>query len=459
MHREPRAMPLADDVIVVGAGISGLVTAYRLTQQGFSVRVLEARDRVGGRILDHQSRHGLILPLGGTWLGHNEERLPALIAELGLDIIDEESEASRHAILSLHGRQRRFRSSKNLIDFDEFDAVAPEYRADVERLVKELERLWEQVPLETPYESPLAKTLDPVSVADWFGQLMPSGVVRDFFNLVVRNELTTDLRECSVLYFLFHWHGIVNQLLDNRRVRQGAQQICYRLADKLAERVILEAPVRAIHHDDNGVSVQSDAGAFAASHVVVTSPPVVARDINYIPALPEARREFARGAVMGSIIKCMMLYDRPFWREAGLSGTMMTDEGPLTSTADFSPLDASYGVLVGFLTDDMAKQWDSRTSEERRDAILQQLPQFFGPEAATPLEYVDQAWVTEPWTQGYIGSMRPGVMSIHGHAVRQPVGRIHWAGTETSPVWTGSMEGTVRSAERVVEEIVGVMAT
>ena len=157
---------------------------------------------------------------------------------------------------------------------------------------------------------------------------------------------------------------------------------------------------------------------------------------------------------MGSVVKCMAVYDEPFWRRDGLSGRATSTDGPAKVFFDNTPPGGSPGVLLAFLEGREARRAARAPVEERREAVVGCLTRLFGPRAARPERYVDQAWALEEFSRGcYGGYLPPGGWTDYGPALRDPVGRIHWAGAETAVRWNGYMDGAVRSGERAAEEV------
>ena len=159
------------------------------------------------------------------------------------------------------------------------------------------------------------------------------------------------------------------------------------------------------------------------------------------------------------MIKCHAVYDTPFWRDAGLTGQATGDRGPAKVVFDNSPPEGTPGVLLAFLEGAAARQLNRVHPDERRAAVIGSLVDFFGPPAADPVEFVELDWSEEEWTRGCYGAHFPtGVWTQYGPALRAPVGRIHWAGTETATVWSGYMDGAVQSGERAAAEVVTAAA-
>jgi monoamine oxidase len=197
-----------------------------------------------------------------------------------------------------------------------------------------------------------------------------------------------------------------------------------------------------------------DGRTFTGSRVIITLPPTLAGRLEYSPALPSWRDQLTQRLPAGSVIKVFAAYDRPFWREDGLNGQAVSDTGPVKITFDNSPPSGRPGVLVGFLEGREARLWAQRSPGERRQAALGCFTRYFGPRASDPAEFVERDWMAEEFTRGCYGAhFTPGVWTSYGHALREPVGRIHWAGAECSPVWNGYMEGAVRSGEATAAEV------
>jgi monoamine oxidase len=234
----------------------------------------------------------------------------------------------------------------------------------------------------------------------------------------------------------------------------GSQRVSIELARQLGRRVLLGHPVRRITQATGGVTVVCDKLTATAKHVIVTGPPAVTALIDYEPALPAQRAQLLQRFPQGNAIKCVAIYDQPFWREQGLAGQVTSDAEPVRVTFDNSPPDGSPGIMLGFIEGHFARVWSRRSAAERRDGVLRNFATYFGPAALKPVDYVEMDWSSEPWTRGcYVGFTPPGVLLDYGEAIRAPVGRIHWAGAETATYWNGYMDGALRSGTRAAKEI------
>jgi monoamine oxidase len=236
---------------------------------------------------------------------------------------------------------------------------------------------------------------------------------------------------------------------------QGSQALAKRMAEALGERVVLNAPVRRVSQGSGGVKVVTDAGEWQAERAIIAIPPLLTGRIEYDPVLPPARTALVQRFPMGAVIKCIALYDRPFWKERGFSGEVISDQGAVGYVLDGTKAGGAQPALIGFMEGAPARAWSGRSPDERRKTVLRELAGFFGPDAEHPALYVDQDWTAETWTGGCsAGYAVPGALSRYGPALREPVGRIHWAGSETAIEWFGYMVGAVESGERAAREAI-----
>jgi monoamine oxidase len=269
-----------------------------------------------------------------------------------------------------------------------------------------------------------------------------------------------------MLHLLFYTHaaGSFGSLINTDRGAQmyrlqgGSQLIAIRAAHTLGDRLLLSSPVREVEQNDHGVKVRGPGFAVHAKRAIVAIPPTLAGRIHYSPAMPALRDQLTQRIPMGTVIKVQCVYDEPFWRHDGLAGQATSDVGPVKVTFDNSPPDATDhhgpGVMMGFIEGSEGRRALSMSHAERRRGVIESFARYYGPKARKPVEYVEKSWASEAETRGcYAGYFPTGVWVDYGHALRAPVGRIHWAGTETSEIWAGYMDGAVRSGERAAAEV------
>ncbi|HEV2582584.1 MAG TPA: FAD-dependent oxidoreductase, partial [Ktedonobacteraceae bacterium] len=337
---------------------------------------------------------------------------------------------------------------------------------EVVEMLLNLSMMASEVPLDAPWTAPLATEWDAQTMATWAELNVQNEGARDLLTLVVQAVFSVEPRDISLLPFLFYVHsaGNLNMLLSvaggaqESRFVGGAQSIANSVAEALGERVILNTPVHTIVQDETGVRVESDALSVTARRAIIAIPPTLAGRLRYRPALPGYRDQLTQRVPMGTVIKVHCLYETPFWRDEGLSGQVVSDAGIVRITYDNSPENSRPGVLLAFIEGDEGRIWGRRSVEERRAAVLECLARYFGDKARHPFEYLEQNWAEEEYTRGcYAGVMPPGVWTEYGEALRAPVGRLHWAGTETATVWNGYMDGAVRSGERAAAEVLAAL--
>ena len=445
------------DVAIIGAGLAGLVAARRLRAAGKKVLVLEAQDRVGGRTLDYPLAKGKTLSLGGQWLGPGQTRIRALCAELGVQTYPSYDGGDR--LLCFGGQLERMNSETCAAASLPFQA-----QREVYTLSEQLEQLSREVPLEAPYLHPQALQWDKQSLEDWLQDQTRDAAVQRYFQLEAQGIFAAETADISLLHALFYLKsggGLTNLISTENGAQQdclvgGTQQLAQKMAAGLGAACLLSTPVRRLEQNKTGVRVVADTLTVKAARVVVAVPPALAKYLVYEPALPSARAQLHEQLPVGSVVKVVLVYAEPFWRRDGLSGQVFSNLGPLHTTYDASPRGGKPGVLVGFLEGRDSAQLSAFPGLRKR-LVTENLVAYFGAEAKNYLRYLDKAWSQDAWAGGGYGAyFGPGQWARFGHSLRTPVGRIHWAGSETESIWNGYMEGAVRSGERAAREILSV---
>ncbi|MCD6015435.1 MAG: FAD-dependent oxidoreductase [Geminicoccaceae bacterium] len=441
------------DVVVVGAGFAGLEAARQLKKAGRSVAVLEARDRVGGRILNVPINRKEVVEIGGQWVGPTQDRVLGLIGQLGLETFP----------TYIDGQNVYYRSGQRQTYTGTVPPASGAALLEVLDVISSLDSMAQEVPPEAPWDAPRAAEWDSQTFETWKLANTSSGEARELVDLSIEAVFAAEPRDLSLLGVVFYVRaaGGFNRLIDTAggaqesRVVGGSQLIATRMAEKLGKRVVLKASVRRIRHGKDGVRISTARGEWRARRAIVAVPPTLAGRIEYSPKLPGPRDQLTQRVPMGSVIKCMAVYDEPFWRADGLSGMTTSDTGPVKLTYDNSPPDGRPGVLLGFVEGQAARELTQVSRPERQAQVLDSFARYFGDRARTDLrDYVDKSWAEEEWTRGcYVGYMPPGVLTGYRQALREPVGRIHWAGTETATVWNGYMDGAIESGQRAAAEV------
>lgn len=446
-----------NETLIIGAGFAGLAAARALDAAGHGdFQIFEARDRVGGRTMP--GRLGpLDIDLGGMWLGASQNRLRALADEYGCERYP--THLDGRAIYRLAGREHHGRGESFDGLFDLLDVLG---YALVER---KLDRLIDELDCEQPWNHPLAAELDRTTVASWLRRHVPRERLRAMLRMVCIAVFCAEADQVSMLFFLHYLKsgdgldtlisaapgGAQHELFSG-----GLHQLAARMGQDCGARLQLETPVRRVIWGAEGVRAETESGEWRARNAIIAVPPSLIPRIEFEPLLPAAKRGLCARLVMGSAIKFWVLYPTPFWREQGFNGLILRDDHPATPVMDVSPPQQPHGVLAGFFDGQHALDHADDTSDTRRDIVIHMLAEHFGAEALEPIDYVDHDWNAEHWSGGCYGNVAPpGVYARHARWLREPVGPLLWAGTETSSAWTGYVEGAIRSGERAAADLIG----
>jgi monoamine oxidase len=445
-------MAQSADVLVVGAGFAGLTAARDIAAAGHSVLVLEARDRVGGRVVNTAIGDGKVVEMGGQWAGPTQDRVMALAADM--EVASFPTYDTGQKVLHFNGKRGTYSGT--------IPRINPLVLIDIGQAQARLESLAKKVPTDAPWTAKGAEKFDGQTFETWARRNTASHGARTLLALAAEAVFAAEPGDLSMLHVLFYSHsgGSFQRLIDTTggaqqdRFAGGSAVIAERLAISLGDVVRLEAPVSKIEVNGDKVTATTPAGQFEGRRIIVTVPPLLAGRIEYEPTLPHWREQLTQRTPMGSVIKCQVIYDEPFWRKEGLSG-QATGDGPGSRVVfDNSPPDGTPGVLLAFLEGDEARRLGREPLDVRRRTVIDSLIRYFGPRAGRPQDYQERDWQQEKWSGGCYGTLfGPNVWTRYGHALREPVGPIRWAGTETSPVWAGYMDGAVRSGEDAARQV------
>jgi monoamine oxidase len=455
------ATPSSADVVVVGAGFAGLTAARLIQRAGRSVVVLEARDRVGGRVWNHDLGGGKVSERGGTFVGPTQDHVMALASQLGVGTFPTYDDGDA---VYVNGSDRMTYSDTGPTGSAPPDPlILPELTA----VVALLDQMATEVPVDAPWTAQSAGDWDSQTLKSWIDSHSATPRFKQVVPIATRPIFGAEPRELSLLFTLFYIAasgdesnpGTFERNFDTRNGAQmsrfvgGSQVIATEIAKQLGSRVVLSSPVRQITQSSSGVTVRSDQATISARQVIVAIPPTLAGRIDYEPILPFQRDQLTQRFGQGTMTKVAAVYKSPFWRDAGLSGMAVTTDGPVTATFDDSPQSGTPGVIFGFVGGDWARQYNAMSPAARKAAVLTQFVTFFGSQASGAIDFFETSWSGEQWTRGCpVGIPSQGTLLTYGPQIRQPVGRVHWAGTETSTYWNGYMDGAVRSGERAAAE-------
>ncbi|MFF0454303.1 flavin monoamine oxidase family protein [Nocardia africana] len=426
---EPRAVTVA----VIGAGMAGLGAARELHRQGIDVVVLESASRPGGRVLAETTALGSRVDLGGQWIGHGHRRFEALAAELGT------------TAFVMHTPRR-----PAIVDGDTTLA-----RASLAATIANATLLvWE---ITARLGAP--RRWKTRSVQAWLRHV-PNRRARRLLEVLVSVSTTADLDRLSIHAFLdtVRYQGGLATMLSTTGgaqesiVAEGAGTLAERLAAELNGRVVFDSTVTALHRDEAGVTIRSASGTYRATEVIVTVPPPSAAGIEHHPALPAERISLQDNTYMGSVYKAIAVYDRPFWREHGDAESMVLTE-PGMAVFDTSP-PRGPGHLCVLVAGPEARDLDELDDNARRTAVLGPIAAHLGPGILEPRGWHEKAWHRDRHAGGGYSAL-PSIGHEDGYfpAGAEPVGHIHWAGTETAAEHAGYIEGALESGERAAREV------
>jgi monoamine oxidase len=456
-----RARRQRADVVIVGAGFSGLAAARQLHAAGHSVAIVEARDVVGGRTRNASIAGGkYIAELGGEFVGPTQDRILALARAVNVPTFDVYN--SGQSVYAVRGTRAFYPASVGIPDDPEVLKLL-QVLTGVDKLAAEVGAL-------TPWKHRSARKYDAMTLADYLKPYNLTPTANAVADAIFEAIWGADADELSFLYVLQYVAAAGNAKTPGAFIRLiatggGAQEqrlvggsvvIAQKVAKQLEDHLHLRSPVAKIKDHDNTVTVTTTNGlTIEAQHAIVAVPPVLASRIAFAPGLPTAKRTLLKAMTPGSLSKVEAVYATPFWRDAGLSGQGVTDTGLARTPWDNSPPDGGVGVFFSFIGGKRHGEWAALDAPTRRARVLDDFVRILGDERArSPLEYLEKDWTTEKWTRGCpVGHFAPGVLQKHGAALRTPVGRIHFAGTETSDYWLGYMDGAVRAGERAASEV------
>ncbi|MFT4264952.1 MAG: flavin monoamine oxidase family protein [Nocardioides sp.] len=440
--------PTNVDVVIVGAGFAGLSAAHDLVEKGYSVRVLEGRDRVGGRVFTGEVA-GVKVDFGGTWVAKQHTAIRELADRVGCTPVPQFTEG--RCVLWLAGKRSTFNGT--------IPKLSPVALVNMARIQLALDKLAKTIDVDAPWDSPRAAELDAISLEEWLDRKRARWTTRAMMTIVSKVEWGCQTSDVSLLHVLrtIRAFGGFDFMMDaeggmqESRYSETTQEIAIRYAALLGDRVHISAPVRRITQDADGVVAHTDSDQIAAKYAIVTTATEHRGGIDFEPALSELAQGLVKSWTLGALSKAFVAYDKPFWRAEGLSGQSLIDTGSTFGTFDVSPSPDGPGVLMAFCD---PRVFDSHAPDVRKAQIVKQIIDIFGPQAAQPIDYIDQCWNTDSFAPG---APNPAVAAyastLYGSVLAEPHGRVHWAGTETAGEWTGSMNGAVLSGQRAAADV------
>lgn len=453
-------MPASDlaiyDCVVVGGGLAGLIAARNLHRAGQSVLLLEARQRLGGRMHGQRLASGQWIDLGGQWVGPTQYRFLALLDEYGLRRFP--SPAQGKTVLLFNGNRYEFTGLFQGFYEGEAPGISEAEWHDATAAWERFQAISSAMPAGHPRADAQNRQLDSDTFARWIEDNTTTEFGRWYFAYMVRAVGflgPAEPSQVSLLHVLWGQNCAPQaEHPEAELIHGGAGQIPEKIAAELGDRIRLDEPVLSIHYQADGVAVETARSRFAARFAIVAMPPHLAGQIRYSPPLPPLRQQLTQRIPMGSCAKILISYDKPFWRDQGLAGVALGNRPWIELCADSSDPESGKGVIAAFVTGDRYRRWHLLSEPDRQAAVLSDLAAYFGEAARAPVTYDEVDWPAEPWTGGgYSAFMPPGVWTEFGSALTAPVGQIYWAGTEMAERWPGFFEGALLTGEAAAESI------
>ncbi|MCT0253527.1 flavin monoamine oxidase family protein [Synechocystis sp. PCC 6714] len=451
---------LSWDCIIVGSGLSGLIAARNLSRANHSVLVIEAQERLGGRMYGEYLPSGQWIDRGGQWVGPTQDRFLALLDEYNVGRFPSPSDGLK--VLLFNGKRYEFDGFFQGVFQGEVPKISSDEWNDAMAAWEKFDTLAQGLDEQHPKATAENKKLDSQTFADWIKENTQTEFGHWYFAYMCRAVGflgPAEPSQVSLLHVLWgHKSASQGENPEAELLHGGAGQIPQKIAAELGDSILLGEPVIHISQDNRGIEITTTKGKYQGKFAIVATPPHLAGRITYSPPMPPLRQQLTQRVPMGTCCKLLISYDRPFWRERGLAGIGLGNTTWIELCADSSDPTTGVGVIASFVVGDRYAKWIAMGAEERRQGVLSDLALYFGEEALSPVTYDEVDWPSEQWVGGgYAAFMPPGVWTSFGQALSAPVGRVHWAGTEIAPRWAGFFDGAVRTGESSSEAIVSLL--
>ena len=443
------------DVAIVGAGLSGLTAARMLSNAGKNVIVLEAQDRVGGRTWSNSLDNRAFIDIGAQWIGNNHTSMYKLAEEAGIKTFPTYNNGIN--IWMENGKIKTYRGETPPIGL--FALLSANTN------INRFDKIAAGIDPTQPWMVENAKVMDNMSLGSWVDQEVKNAKARKLIKRIAEGELCTSTYDVSLLQALSsakatgslkQAESVENGALRDR-IEGGAQGISEYLYNQIKSAVKLNCPVTLIEQTDDGMKLGNLSYSLMAQKVIITAPSPTVKNIRFTPELPTEKQMLINNMIMGKVVKCHAVYDTPFWREKGLSGTSFALDEVVDLSVDNSCPGSSNGILASLIHAERAEHLLKLKPEDRKQEVLEAYAKRFGEQARKPIFYHDYSFTDNQWIGGaYTGFFKNGIFSTYGSYLNKPNGNIHWAGTETSTYFKGFMEGAVLSGERVAKEILSL---
>lgn len=443
------------DVVVVGAGLSGLQAAYSAQQAGLSVAVVEARSRVGGKVwsVPAASQRGTA-DLGAAWINDSlQKRIWSLVQRLGLHVVKQRLEGT--AVMQGEDGER--------VEFP--FGITPDFTPEEK---KNLEMVRDHIQEKSLRKESPKVADDDVTLDQYVRNLGAGPKTVQMVNLWSRVMHGVESSQESAAWFIDYCrtnHGLLAIRADNHtggnymRIVEGAQSIPNGLAGLIGEsNIYLSSPVASIQDAKTHTTVTTTTGkSFVGRKCIISLPSTLYQDMNISPPLPTDLDTIARSTTLGHYNKAIVCYDTPWWRKLGFNGFVMSYKGPVVVARDTSVDEKKFYTLTCFVNGRKGEEWGKLYSHERRKVVLDQLAALYNvgldSEVYRPIEFFEQIWKHEPYSKGALAPITALGQYARESQYGKPVGNLHFVGTEFSREWKGYMEGALCSGELGAKEV------
>jgi monoamine oxidase len=418
------------EAVVVGAGFSGLTAASELAAAGVDVTVLEARDRVGGRVEARQNGLGETVDTGGQFFCDDMPDVMALVRKHGKALIESDFSGGyvTQPVMPPREAERTYAGSMALRE--RMNGISP--------------------------DNPEIASL---TVAQWLKAQDEPPEAKAAFRSMIEGLWCLGIDDLPLWYLIDNDRRITNEVGELQyQLAETMQSLAVDLARGLGEWVRLATPVTSIEHGPGGVRVTTQGGAFAADAALVAVPPVMASRIDYAPALPPVLARALGAWRSGTVIKVFVRYDRAFWRDRGLSGTVMWREPPSLFAFDASR-NAAHPQLAFFIGGPRAVEWGRLGEEALRAEVTARLVATLGQHAAAIRDMTIRDWSDDRWSGGAYSDLIVDMEARNAEAtLRAGAPPLFFAASELSPSFPGYIEGAIVAGKEAAAKMIAGLA-
>ncbi|CAM3770306.1 flavin monoamine oxidase family protein [Aquirufa aurantiipilula] len=444
------------EILIVGAGYAGIAAAKKMYAANQDFRVIEARDRIGGRTLTEDLQSGVTVDMGAKWVGPTQHLVWEWIKETQTETYD------------------TYDQGKNLLKFKEkissytgtIPKIDPVSLIDLGIAISKMNKLSDQISISEPWNHPKAKEYDAMTLATWMDKHIWTAKAKHLFEIGIQTVFAAEASEISLLFALFYFKSGDN--MDTLiSIKNGAQQsilkggtqgLIKKIAAPFLDKIHFQEPVFRLSQHAGGIIAETDNLTIKAKKCIFTIPPVLISSVVFDPPLTQQKAQLYQRMPMGAAMKVYLIYPTPFWREMGFSGQIVSDEYPLKVTFDVGHADADQGVLLVFVEGNDARNFIDLPEDTRKKMIVERVEKIFGHQASQPIQYIDKCWTEEVYSRGcYTGLMGPNTLTQFGHQIRAPFQHVHFAGTETAEKWSGYLDGAISSGYRAASEVLKML--